>query len=40
MSQRRIIEAIEIGKSRNVPENVGKVDQQKAFLMIWGEAIA
>ena len=40
MSQRRIIEAIEIGKSLNVPENVGKVDQQKAFLKIWGEAIA
>jgi len=40
MSQRRIIDAIEIGKSRNVPENVGKVDQQKAFIKIWGEAIA
>jgi hypothetical protein len=40
MSQRRIIDAIEIGKSLNVPENVGKVDQQKAFIKIWGEAIA
>jgi hypothetical protein len=40
MSQRRIVEAIEIGKSLNVPQNVGKVDQQKAFLKIWGETIA
>jgi hypothetical protein len=40
MSQRRIIESIEIAKSQNAPENVSKVDQQKAFSKIWGEAIA
>ena len=40
MSQKRIIEAIEIGKALNFPKYVSKVEQQKAFLEIWGEAIA
>ena len=40
MSQKRIIKAIEIGRVPNSQQYVSKFDQQKAFLKIWGDAIA
>jgi hypothetical protein len=40
MSEKRIIKAIEIGKALNFQEYVSKVDQQKAFLKVWSDAIA
>ena len=40
MSQKRITEAIKIEQALNFPQYVSKVDQQNAFLKIWGESIA
>lgn len=40
MSERKIIDSIRYGKSFNPTQSVSKVDQQNAFLKVWGEALA
>lgn len=40
MSERKIINSIRYGKSFNSPQSISKVDQQNAFLKVWGEALA
>jgi len=40
MSERKIIDSIRYGKSFNPTQSISKVDQQNAFLKVWGEALA
>ena len=40
MSERKIIDSIRYGKSFNSTQSISKVDQQNAFLKVWGEALA
>ena len=40
MSERKIIDSIRYGKSFNPTQSISKVDQQNAFIKVWGEALA
>ena len=40
MPQKKIMEAIAYGKPFNSPEIITKIDQQNAFLKVWGQTLA